>query len=336
MAAYGAKYVHTIMPLLLLEMVNYAFMIFYMSQRIVLIALASILAGCIMHASMIGILVYGLDLGYDGVVWATASMTFAKSIATFTFVRLDKKVKWFDDVRFFSKETVTNLGPIVKLCIMSMLMGIWGWWAFDIFTFMATYLGETEAAAQSILRSLGLLTFMLPVGYSTASGILIGNSIGASKPREAMTYYIVCMMLACLITVLQMSILWLAQDSFIGMFTNNAAIAEIMVYSWPVLILFTFFDTTQAMGNAFIKASGKQGFGALITGSAYFALGIPCAYYFAFVKDLSNRGLWWGATLAVAYNTLWYNIIIFRIDWYGLIKGIREREAEEKRIRLEL
>ena len=128
-------------------MINYAYMIFYMSQRIVFLALASILAGCIMHASMIGILVYGLDLGYDGVVWATASMTFAKSISTFLFVRMDKKVKWFDDVRFFSKETVTNLGPIVKLCLMSMLMGIWGWWAFDIFTFMATYLGETEAAA---------------------------------------------------------------------------------------------------------------------------------------------------------------------------------------------
>ena len=40
--------------------------------------------------------------------------------------------------------------------------------------------------------------------------------------------------------------------------------------------------------------------------------------------------------MAVAYNTLWYNIIIFRIDWKELIKGIKEREAAEKKLREEL
>lgn len=85
---------------------------------------------------------------------------------------------------------------------MSMLMGVWGWWAFEIFTFMATYLGETEAAAQTQMRSIGLLTFMLPVGYSSASAILTGNAIGAAKPKLAITFYKVCMLMAGFITVL--------------------------------------------------------------------------------------------------------------------------------------
>jgi len=62
-------------------------------------------------------------------------------------------------------------------------------------------LGQTEAAAQSIMRSLGLLTFMLPVGYSSASGILTGNAIGEGNSVKAMTYYKGCMMMAILITV---------------------------------------------------------------------------------------------------------------------------------------
>ena len=85
---------------------------------------------------------------------------------------------------------------MIKISVLAMLMGIWGWWAFEIFTFMATYLGETEAAAQTQMRSIGLLTFMLPVGYSGASGILTGNAIGASKPKLAITYYKVCMVAA--------------------------------------------------------------------------------------------------------------------------------------------
>ena len=98
--------------------------------------------------------------------------------------------------------------PLITLSIGAMFMGIWGWWAFEIFTFMATYLGETQAAAQTQMRSIGLLTFMLPVGYSAASGILSGNAIGAYKPKLAMTYYFVCMLMALIITILQMSVLW--------------------------------------------------------------------------------------------------------------------------------
>ena len=98
------------------------------------------------------------------------------------------------------------------------------------------------------MRSIGLLTFMLPVGYSSASGILTGNAIGAAKPKLAIMYYKVCMLMACFITVLQMSVLWFAKDSFINMFTTNENIAVYLNAAWPVLILFTFFDTTQAMG----------------------------------------------------------------------------------------
>ena len=37
--------------------------------------------------------------------------------------------------------------------------------------------------------------------------------------------------------------------------------------------------------------------------------------------------------MAVAYNTFWYNVIIFRIDWKELIRGIKERELVEKLLR---
>ena len=60
------------------------------------------------------------------------------------------------------------------------------------------------------MRSIGLLTFMLPIGYSTAAQILAGNAIGEYKPKLAMLYYYVCFMMAVLISLMQMSILWFA------------------------------------------------------------------------------------------------------------------------------
>ena len=40
--------------------------------------------------------------------------------------------------------------------------------------------------------------------------------------------------------------------------------------------------------------------------------------------------------MAVAYNTFWYNVIIFGIDWKELIRGIKERELAENKLREEL
>ena len=59
-----------------------------------------------------------------------------------------------------------------------------------------------------------------------------------------MTYYFVCLFMASLITVMQMSVLWFAQDNIVNMFTNNPAIAAFLKDVWPVLIIFTLFDTT--------------------------------------------------------------------------------------------
>ena len=139
--------------------------------------------------------------------------------------------------------------------------------------------------------------------------------------------------MALVITVIQMSVLWFAQDAMIRMYTSNDAVAPLLADAWPILIFFTFFDTTQAMGMSLIRATGKQGLGAIITGTAYFVIGIPCSYYFAFVRGQDIRGLWWGPTLATLYNTLWYNLIIVRIDWPRLIGEIIEREEKENQVR---
>ena len=109
------------------------------------------------------------------------------------------------------------------------------------------------------------------------------------------------------------------------MYTSNQDVVPLLADAWPVLILFTLFDTSQALGISLIKATGKQGLGAIITGTAYFIFGIPCAYYFAFVKEEGIRGLWWGPVIATLYNTIWYNVIIFRIKWPKLIDEIIAR-----------
>ncbi len=128
---------------------------------------------------MILIFYVWLDLGYKGVMLATGIMFVFRFLVNYLLIEFYcDKVSKHDDVYLFSRETVTNVWPLLRKSFASMLLSIWGWWAFDIFTLMATYIGATEAGAQTIMRSIGLMTFMMPAGFSGGCNIMVGKSIG--------------------------------------------------------------------------------------------------------------------------------------------------------------
>lgn len=81
-------------------------------------------------------------------------------------------------------------------------MGVWGWWAFDIFTLIASYLATEVISAQTIMRSLGLLTFMIPIGFSKASAYYIGYFIGQGCEESLIHYFNVSMAMSCVVGVI--------------------------------------------------------------------------------------------------------------------------------------
>ena len=99
-------------------------------------------------------------------------------------------------------------------------MGLWGWIAFDIFTLIASYLSITVVSAQTILRTLGLLTFMVPVGFSTAASILIGTSIGADKELLVKHYFKYCMYLSVGVALFTIFILVILDEIIFAIFTS--------------------------------------------------------------------------------------------------------------------
>ena len=49
-----------------------------------------------------------------------------------------------------------------------------------------------DLSAQTVLRNIGLLTFMIPVGIAISSMILVGNMIGANNIHGAKVYAKMC------------------------------------------------------------------------------------------------------------------------------------------------
>lgn len=118
-----------------------------------------------------------LDFGFLGVCIASSLQFMVRFAVAYAFILF--KIGKEPDVAFFSMETLDCLQYQTKLGLYSMMMGVWAVWAFDVFTLIASYLSIDEVSAQTVLRSLGLTTFMIPLGLSLSTGILISKSIGA-------------------------------------------------------------------------------------------------------------------------------------------------------------
>ena len=189
MADYATTYVHWTLPFIYFYYLSQIYSTYACQQEVTWYGIYAMLAGCGSHAIMILIFYSWLDLGYKGVIMATGVMFFFRFLVNYLMVVCRKDVRQFDDVYLFSRETTSNLIPLVRKSFASTALGVWGWWSFDIFTLMSTYINPTAAGAQTIMRAIGLLTFMMPAGYSGGCGIMIGKSVGQQRTDLVFKYY---------------------------------------------------------------------------------------------------------------------------------------------------
>ena len=71
------------------------------------------------------------------------------------------------------------------------------------------------------MRSLGLYTYMLPVGLSTTASTLIGISIGSEDMAAIKHYFKILMTLTTCIGLFEAGLLYLAKEKIISFFVKN-------------------------------------------------------------------------------------------------------------------
>ena len=97
---------------------------------------------------------------------------------------------------------------IFKLGFYSVMLKVMGWWAFDVFTLLASQLDTTDVAAQTILRNLGLFTYMIPVGLSSALNFFTGQYIGKNRIDLAHKISDMVMCVSFVWSFMSMAIVW--------------------------------------------------------------------------------------------------------------------------------
>uniref|UniRef100_UPI0037E978D9 multidrug and toxin extrusion protein 1-like n=1 Tax=Semicossyphus pulcher TaxID=241346 RepID=UPI0037E978D9 len=289
--------------------------------------------GNIFNAIINYVLLYCLDLGVAGSAAANAISQYLLAVVLYVYIcwRGLHKATWGG----WSMDCLQEWGPFVQLAIPSMLMLCLEWWMFEMGGFLAGVISEAELGAQSIVYELAVIAYMFPLGFSAAASVRVGNALGAGDIEQAKLSSKVPIVCAFIIACFVGAGLSISRNVIGYIFTSEQDILERVA---DVMLLFCFmhlFDAAAGVTGGVLRGAGKQLIGALCNLVGYYFIGFPIGVSLMFAANMGIIGLWTGFVICVFVQSLFFIILVCKLDWNKAAKealvraGVQIKEEKE-------
>ena len=180
--------------------------------------------------------------------------------------------------------------------------------AFGAVTLLMGLFGTVPLAGHEIALNMAALTFMVPLGVSTAAAVLVGRSVGAGDLEAARWHAASALVCGVAFMTASASLFLLAPVALARLYTTDAAVVAVTAALLPLAGVFQVFDGVQAVCGGVLRGAGDVRAPMLANLVGFWALGVPVGVAFAFRLRLGPAGLWWGLVAglaAVALLLLW-------------------------------
>jgi MATE family multidrug resistance protein len=168
--------------------------------------------------------------------------------------------------------------------------------AFAAMTFFAGQLGANETAAWAIVLNVSAIVFMVPMGLSSATAVLVGRAHGAGDGRGVLRAGLVGIGVVMALTLIVALIVWPSASLVASAYNRDPALLAIAV---PALVLATLFfvaDGIQVVAAQANRAAGDVWWPTIMHVAAYGGIMMPLGWWLAHTLGVS--GLVWAVILA--------------------------------------
>ncbi|XP_072209560.1 multidrug and toxin extrusion protein 2-like isoform X2 [Excalfactoria chinensis] len=281
------------------------------------------IAANILNVAMNAFFLYALKLGMVGSAWANTASQYTQAILLFLFV-------WWKKIHVqtwggWTRDCLLDWGSYIQLALPSMLMMCIEWWTFEIGSFLAGLLSVVELGAQSIIYELSSAAYMVPLGFSVAVSVRVGNALGSGDVVQAKTSCITALLCAGVFAVVVAVLLGTLKDVVGYIFTNDKEIVMLVSKVMIIFAPFHLFDAAAATCGGVLRGTGKQKLGAIANAVGYYAVGLPIGISLMFAAKMGVLGLWVGMIVCISLQSLSFSAFVMRMDW--------KKAAEEAQVR---
>jgi MATE family multidrug resistance protein len=171
--------------------------------------------------------------------------------------------------------------------------------AFAMTAALASRLGPASLAAHEVVFQVAGVTFLIPLGLSSAGAVRVGQAIGRGDPLAATRAGWAVVLLGTSFMAGAGAALLLLPRIILGVFTAEGAVISIGVSLLWFAALFQPFDGLQVIATGVLRGAGSTRPSMLCNLIAHWGLGLPVGYTLAFPFGWGVVGLWAGLSLGV-------------------------------------
>ena len=238
-------------------------------------------------------------MGLMGSCWASFISRILMALSMCAYVFYHKKFRRYTEsfnLRFVSKELIKK---ILGLGIPSGLQWVFEVGAFAFAVIMIGWISPLAQAAHLVALSLASVTYMMASGLSAAAAVRVGNQYGLKSKHGVRTagfstFILVLIFMGC------MAISFIAFRNFLpALFTITPEVISVASSLLVVAAFFQLSDGVQVVALGALRGIRDVKIPTIITLVAYWVIGLPISYVFAFKFGMGILGIWYGLFLGL-------------------------------------
>jgi MATE family multidrug resistance protein len=163
-------------------------------------------------------------------------------------------------------------------------------------------LGEDAVASHQVALNLAAVAFMVPLGVAMATTVRVGNAAGRADHPAMRRAGFAGISLTVVTQTISGSLMLLVPHALVSLYTNDPAVQAGAANLLRLAGIFQLSDGIQVASNGALRGLKDTKVPMLITGFAYWCIGMPVGWWLAFSRQWGAAGMWSGliAGLTVA------------------------------------
>jgi len=192
------------------------------------------------------------------------------------------------------------IGRMIRIGVPIGTQMLLEWGAVGTVALRMGWLGTVQVAAHQVAISLASLTFMVPLGVSSAAAVVVGHAVGREDPDGVRRSSLAALMVGAGFMSLTAIVFVTIPGFLAGIYTTDATVLQLAVLLLPIAGVFQVFDGIQVVSIGLLRGLGDTRIPMLTSILGFWCLGMPVSLWLAFGRDMGAVGLWWGLVVGLA------------------------------------
>jgi multidrug resistance protein, MATE family len=200
-----------------------------------------------------------------------------------------------------------RLAPLLRMAAIGVPIGLQyslEGGAFIIVALLMGTIGAVEVGAHQVAINLAALTFMVPLGVSSAAAVLVGQAVGRGDPVSARRSAGAALVLGTGIMAVSALLFLVMPELLARMYTIDASVVAVASLLIPIAGVFQVFDGLQVVSIGVLRGVGDTRAPMIIAAVGYWLIGVPVSAWLGFRAHMGAVGLWWGLVVGLAAVSL--------------------------------